>query len=233
MSHNNSHDHAGHSHTGEGSGSNSGGCGDEHDHDHHLPNDGEQQSLYSVIDRENIIALNTEREEMGREIIKPRDMIDDDTLYCQSEEDGEMMIRIPFVDTVKLRSITLRIGGEGISGPEKIHIYANASPDFSDLEGLRPTQSFDLVDTSEAVPYDVRVAKFSSITHLTLHFPTPTSISYEEDSPIRVTYMSFSGEALKLRRDVPKGVVYEANPNLADHKVKGVESDGGWAGLGH
>lgn len=34
--------------------------------------------------------------------------------------------------------------------------YSNASPDFSDLEGIEPTQSFDLVETSSPVTYNVR-----------------------------------------------------------------------------
>ena len=65
-----------------------------------------------------MVALNAEREEMGREVIKfvsvfllsllrpfeanaelsfslhrSRDMMEDETLYCQSEDDGELMIR--------------------------------------------------------------------------------------------------------------------------------------------
>lgn len=67
-----------------------------------------------------------------------------------------------------------------------------------------------------------RISKFSSVTHLTLHFPTPTSSSYEEDTPIRVTYVSFCGDALKLRREVPTGVVYESNSRPVDHKVGGL-----------
>lgn len=71
----------------------------------------------------------------------------------------------------------------------------------------------------------LRISKFSSLTHLTLHFPTPSSShpSYEEDSPIRLTYLSFAGDALKLVREVPTGVVYESNSRPVDHKVGGLD----------
>ena len=81
------------------------------------------------------------------------------------------------------------------------------------------------------MPYHVRVAKFSSITHLTLHFPPPTTSGWEEGDPVRLTYLSFAGEALRLRREVPTGVMYEANANLKDHKVPDSEQ-GNWTGLG-
>ncbi|KAL7417161.1 PITH domain-containing protein [Mrakia frigida] len=217
--HDHSHSH-GHDHGSSSGGGGGGGCGDDHDHD--LSTDGEQQSLFSEVDRDNVVALNAEREEMGREVIKSRDMIEDETFYCQSEDDGELMIRIPFIGTVKLRSITLRIGGGSISSPDTMNVYANSSPDFSDLASHTPTQSFSLVQISAATTYDVRISKFSSVTHLTLHFPTPTSSSYEEDTPIRVTYVSFCGDALKLRREVPTGVVYESNSRPVDHKVGGL-----------
>jgi hypothetical protein len=162
---------------------------------------------------------------------------------------------VPFTDTVKLRSITIRVGGGEAKMPDKMHVvrhsdhcspllpdfasllippnkqYANASPDFSDLPATTPTQSFDLVATPSATPYHVRVAKFSSITHLTLHFPPPTTGGWEEGEPIRLTYLSFAGEALRLRREVPTGVVYEASPMLKDHKVPDSER-GNWTGLG-
>lgn len=162
---------------------------------------------------------------------------------------------MPFTDTVKLRSITLRIGGGDAKMPDKMHVvcgirisclttrlafcpdlasvsqYANSSPDFSDLSAATPTQSFDLVASPTATPYHVRVAKFSSITHLTLHFPPPSTGDWEEGDPIRLTYLSFAGEALRLRREVPTGVVYEANASLKDHKVPDSEQ-GNWTGLG-
>lgn len=83
------------------------------------------------------------------------------------------------------------------------------------------------------MPLSLRIAKFSSVTHLTLHFPTPTSASYEADSPTRITYLSFSGAALNLRRDLPTGVFYEAAPRPADHRVKDGDGGGGnWASQG-
>lgn len=91
---------------------------------------------------------------------RPWDQQDYETPYCQSEEDGELLIRgacfvhqqsarpatalhipptvltppppppsssdqswtVPFTDTVKLRSITLRLGGGEGKMPDKLHI---------------------------------------------------------------------------------------------------------------
>jgi hypothetical protein len=163
MSHH-GHDHShGHSHS---HGAGGGGCGDDHDHDQ--SGDGEQQSLFASVDRQsapylsdsdllltrflgmvdvgdNVVALNAEREEMGREVIKsvrwvslhhllpsrsqmtalgflvrPRDMIHDETLFCQSEDDGELMIRgqsSPATSTTHLMVLTPLISPRTLQSP--------------------------------------------------------------------------------------------------------------------
>jgi hypothetical protein len=47
-----------------------------------------------------------------------------------------------------------------------------------------------------------------------------------------VTYLSFNGETLGLRREVPVGIVYESSARPADHRVKGDMQGSGWSALG-
>ncbi|WVQ79436.1 hypothetical protein IAT38_001534 [Cryptococcus sp. DSM 104549] len=198
----------------------------DHDHNHDAPLESSPlDSLYSQIDLDNVTALNAEGGgEAGRRVIKSWDMREDDTLWVESEVDDEMIVTIPFTSSVSLRAITLRSGPGGHT-PREMHLFRdNQGLDFSDATSTAPTQSFDIVPQREGVEYQVKAAKFNSLTSLTLFFPGNTSEDGDEETT-RVYYVGLRG-TYKPLPNRPGVIVYESSANPADHKVPGVSAGG-------
>ncbi|EJT51940.1 hypothetical protein A1Q1_06809 [Trichosporon asahii var. asahii CBS 2479] len=99
-------------------------------------------------------------------------------------------------------------------------IFANgAGLDFSDAEDREPTQTFEVVDTREPAEYQVKAAKFASVTSLALFFPHNISEG-DDDETTRVYYVGLRGSWRPLPNALGQ-IVYEAAPRPTDHKVKG------------
>jgi len=100
-----------------------GGCGD-HAHEHELPGNvlGYQDNLYGQIDRAHVVALNANGR--GQTVIKPWSERDDEVSYLESDADDQLILRIPFTASVKLRALLLK-AGPGDNTPTKVLLFAN------------------------------------------------------------------------------------------------------------
>ncbi|WWC93019.1 uncharacterized protein L201_007983 [Kwoniella dendrophila CBS 6074] len=211
-------------------------CSDEaHDHDHGNGHHGHSHdvpldqspldSLYGQIDLPNVTALNGEGGgESGKKAIKAWDMRDDETLWCESEVDDELIIKIPFTAYISLRSITLKAGPSGKT-PSEMHLFRdNPGLDFSDASSSTPTQKFDVVDVKDGVEYQVKAAKFNGLTSLTLYFPGNNSEQVDEDEETtRIYYIGLRGTHQPLPNR-PGVIIYESSARPTDHKTEGVSS---------
>lgn len=124
------------------------GCGHEahgHDHDHGHDEEGSGGGLFSKIDLQNVTVKNSEQP--GSNAIKPWHERLDDTvrryvsataaeshmrmqLAIESDADDQLIIRIPFTGSVKLRTILIRSGPESQT-PSKICLVGFSSPSVS------------------------------------------------------------------------------------------------------
>jgi len=219
MSHNHNHRDNGHEH-----------CHDEsHDHDHdHNAETGPSDNLYPHIDLANVTALNVDDDTPGAKVIKPWHERTDETAWIESDADDQMIIRIPFTGSVKLRSVLLKCG-PGDQTPAKVFLFANEDNlDFSDIADKTPTQEFSIPQNRDVGEYAVKVAKFSNLSSITLFFPA----SQGADS-IRIYYVGLRGSWSERKRD-PVITVYESQANLADHeKIQGTDGGVGTMHLGN
>ncbi|EGG02019.1 uncharacterized protein MELLADRAFT_91584 [Melampsora larici-populina 98AG31] len=199
MSHpNHSHDHGCCSHQ-------AGGIPDD---EHVKPGEGTQDFLYSKIDRDQITSCNLDPENPAKNCIKPWSDRMDDTMFSESDTDQQMIIRIPFTGSVKLRSILIR----GIPGD-----FAPTQLKFG--KTCTPTQVLEIPTTDELVEFPVRVAKFSSVSVLSLFIDGNPS-----GSKTRVYFLGFKGEFSALSRK-PVIAIYEAQANPTDHeKISGMDT---------
>ncbi|GJJ08670.1 hypothetical protein Clacol_002889 [Clathrus columnatus] len=209
-------------------------CSNEHDHDHDHDHDhghessvGQSDNLYQYIDHSNVRILNATDDSNASKILKPWDKRLDETLYAESDADDQLIIRIPFTGSVKLRSILIK-SGPGNQTPSKVLLFANHDHlDFVDVANIQPVQEFSIVQSREIGDYAVnwlnftqRPAKFSNISSITLFFP-----SSQGADTTRLYYLN--------RKEAPTAIVYEAQANPADHpKIQGTESFGTHIGLG-
>ncbi|KAJ8488115.1 hypothetical protein ONZ45_g14073 [Pleurotus djamor] len=196
------------------------GCGHEshdHDHDHdHDQNDlGPQDSLFGQIDRDNLVALNGNGN--ASDVIKPWHERLDETKFLRSEDDDQLIVRIPFLSGVKVRSLLIKAGPSEHT-PSKVSMYTdNSVLSFDDVSDKDPVQEIDLVQTREVAEYPLRTAKFSNISSVTLFFPASQGAEN-----IQLYYIGFLGTWTQ-HKGAPVVTVYEAQANPADHeKIQGM-----------
>merc|ERR1712179_71482 len=121
----------------------------------------------------------------------------------------------------------LIVGGEDDdSFPDKVRIYKNRPNMTFDDTGAAADQEFNLVrDTTCSLEYKVKVVTFSSVHHLTLHFPSNFG-----DESTKIYYIGLAGEFTQATRVGVVNAVYEARAIPGDHKQK--EEQGGMASFG-
>ena len=148
-------------------------------------------SLYQKINLDEVECLNEAEENSGRSVFKAwEDRKDKEkvtkelirlkkssnmTSYSQfviSDADEELLFNIPFSGNVKLKGIIV-IGAEDGQHPGKMRLFKNRPHlTFDEVRG-KPDQEFELVrDDSGAVEYPTKVVTFSSVSHLSIHFPS-------------------------------------------------------------
>ncbi|KAG8699370.1 hypothetical protein FRC09_006659 [Ceratobasidium sp. 395] len=191
----------------------------DHDHDHDHGSSGPPpNNLYARIDRQNVAALNAEEGADPCAPLKAWHERQAETKWLESDADDQLILRIPFTGSVKLRSLLLKTG-PGEQTPEKVSLFPNADElDFNDASEREPAQSFDVVQSRDVGEYTVKPAKFSSCRSITLFFP-----SAQGGDTVKIYYIGLVGEWSEFTRD-PVITMYEAQANPADHqKIAGTE----------
>lgn len=151
-------------------------------------------------------------------MIKPWHERLDESVHLESDADDQLILRVPFTGSVKLRAMLLKTGPIDQT-PTKVVLFANEdSLDFEDASDKTPTQEFDVPQGREVGEYAVKAAKFSGLSSITLFFPA----SQGADTT-KLYYVGFLGQWSE-RKNKPVITVYETQANLADHeKIQGVD----------
>ncbi|XP_047987583.1 PITH domain-containing protein GA19395 [Leguminivora glycinivorella] len=193
------------------------GC---HDHDHSSSEElGIQYNLYEKIDKENLQCLNETVEGSGKTVFKPWERRLDRTHFVESDADEELLFNIPFTGNVKLKGI--KVASENTDAhPSKLRLFKNKPNMTFDDVTIEPDQMFELHRDSEGVlEYAPKIVTFSSVTHLTMHFPS----NFGADNT-KIYYIGLKGEWTPAHKHGVTICTYEARPNLDDHKLKHLES---------
>ncbi|XP_023348164.1 PITH domain-containing protein CG6153 isoform X2 [Eurytemora carolleeae] len=208
-------------------------CGQDHEHSEACGHGaaglaGEEMgiaySLYQRIDLNQLSCLNEAVEESGKKVFKPYEARLDRREWVESDADEELLFNIPFTGSVKLKGLII-LGGEDGTHPKMVRLFKNRpNMSFSDAEGPAD-QEFNLVkDVDGTIEYQTKIVKFSSVHHLSLHFPT----NFGDDST-KIYYIGLSGEWTKADRVGVVNCVYESRPMMEDHKQD--LQDGGVASM--
>jgi hypothetical protein len=174
------------------------------------------QNLLPWIDVDNVVGLNEEVPDTAKRIFRPYDdRLDDNQAVESTDGDPELIIKIPFTAPVKVMSLSC-IGGADGTQPTKVVLFINREDlDFQSVGDVAPTQEVDLVeDMHGAIQYPLRSAKFITVTHLCLHFPS--SVAEERT---RIHWMALYGQGSEWKRQAVT-CVYEAVANPKEKQVK-------------
>ncbi|XP_055712937.1 PITH domain-containing protein CG6153 isoform X1 [Phlebotomus papatasi] len=134
--------------------------------------------------------------------------------YVESDADPELLFNIPFSGNVKLKSIIV-MGADNNSHPNKLRLYKNRPKMTFDDVNLQPDQEFQLtIDSNGTVEYNTKPVVFSSVHHLSMHFPG----NFGEDLT-KIYYIGLRGEFSEAHHHGVTICNYEVRPNISDHKV--------------
>jgi hypothetical protein len=122
----------------------------------------------------SIHGLNLSVPETARDVIKPWDSRDATDTYAESNVDDQLIIHIPFIESVRIKSILIKTG-RGELAPQNLNVYVNAPTiiDFSDAESGNVKAQLEVAlktDESGVVEYPVRAAVLGNVTALSLFF---------------------------------------------------------------
>ncbi|XP_074642180.1 PITH domain-containing protein 1-like isoform X2 [Tubulanus polymorphus] len=189
----------------------SGGCcGGAHD----PPDRGTEYNLYLKINLDQVECLNETREGSGKYVFKPWENRLQTDKFVESDCDEELLFNIPFTGCVKLKGVIV-IGDEDGTHPSEMRLFKNRPHmTFDDCQS-KADQTFELnPDKTGQLEYNPKIVKFSSVQHLTIHFPKNFG-----SETTKIYYIGLKGDFTQAQRE---GVVicnYEARANPADHKT--------------
>ena len=169
--------------------------------------------LIDSIDRESVSTSGEAAKDSGRLLFRSPEEKLDDSKRCESgdADDPEIIISLALTSPTKLTSISV-IGGADGSSPRTLRLFANADlGSFNTVHDIEPTQTIELAeDFCGAIQYPLKVAKFSQLLTLTLHFPSTSMLTLH--------WIGLKGIASGDKRQAVV-TVYEARPNLSDHSI--------------
>ncbi|XP_067623185.1 PITH domain-containing protein GA19395 [Eurosta solidaginis] len=188
-------------------------CGHEATDVDHALEMGIQYSLYQKIDMDNVECLNEEVDGSGKKVFKAYENRLNHAEFVQSDVDEELLFNIPFTGNIKLKGIIIA-GANDNTHPSKMRLFKNRPKMTFDEARGKADQEFDLSrDPQGEIEYSPKVVTFSSVDHLSLHFPT----NFGNDAT-RIYYIGLRGEFSEAHYHGVTICTYEVRPNVSDHK---------------
>ena len=183
------------------------------------------KSLNEYIDKDKLQCYNLTNDSRAKNVFRYwHERLEREPEGVRSDDEAEIMIRIPFTEDVKLTGIVI-VGGGGEEGssPSELRVFANDQRlDLENAQRKKPTQKFDLVeDFLGEVEYETDRTKFMSVSTVTLYVSKNFGSLRGEDRKTEISYIGLRGEASGNRRDMIVTAVYETRGIPKDHKVNG------------
>ncbi|EPZ31107.1 DUF1000-domain-containing protein [Rozella allomycis CSF55] len=188
-------------------------CNCSHSHSSIEEDLNSQYSLFAHVDVANVTSLNCTAESNAAKIFRPYCERLSKRYFVESDVDSQIILRIPFTGSIKIRSISVFSEG-GDESPSLCKAFVNMDVDFDNVMQVEPTQEFEMArqEYEECAEYVTKVSKFSNVQTLTLFF---------EDNfggeKTRIYFIGFKGEYTPMKREAVVAI-YEAKPMLSDHK---------------
>jgi hypothetical protein len=119
--------------------------------------------------------------------------------YLESDVDSELLITIPFNESVKLKSISIFSGVSPPQAPKTVKLYINQlSMDFGDAESLDPAQVLELTqDDVKGSRVELRFVRFQNVRSLHIFVKD----NQEDEETTRIDSIDIFGTSRSLVQD--------------------------------
>ncbi|XP_072273774.1 PITH domain-containing protein 1 [Pyxicephalus adspersus] len=170
--------------------------------------------LYKKIDLEKLECLNESEEGSGKTVFRAWEERTDWSRFVESDDGEELLFNIPFTGNVKLKGIIIS-GEDSDAHPAEMRLFKNVPHMSFDDTGRKEDEVFNLnFDTTGELEYPTKVARFSNVSHLSIHI----SKNYGAEHT-KIVYIGLKGEWSEARRHEVTICNYESAANPADHKL--------------
>ncbi|XP_035759917.1 PITH domain-containing protein 1, partial [Egretta garzetta] len=135
--------------------------------------------------------------------------------FVESDDDEELLFNIPFTGNVKLKGVIV-MGEDDDTHPAEMRLFKNIPHMSFDDAAREPDQMFSLNrDPTGELEYSTKIARFSNVYHLSIHFPKNFGAE-----TTKIFYIGLKGEWTEAHRHEVTICNYEASANPADHKLE-------------
>jgi len=172
--------------------------------------------LTEAVNRQGVYCLNEKIQGSAKKVFKNKELMQDKNDFLESNDgDPELLIYIPFMSAVKIKSMTM-IGGENGTSPAVIKLYVNKeNPDFDLIDGSVCTQELECIENPEGeLSYQLRPNKFNNVYSLTII----VTRNYSADNS-KIYYIGFTGMRTNKKKMVMLGN-YELKPMIDQNTIK-------------
>lgn len=132
-------------------------------------------SQRSQVDYAGLRTMNATNSSDLEKIIKPYEHRFDLDTFIESDADEQLILFIPFVSLVKLKSISI-LGYGDDTNPTDMQAFINRDDiDFDNVASINPVQCWELVPNPpqlECPEYATRLTNFTNVRNITLFFPS-------------------------------------------------------------
>lgn len=204
--------------------------GHSHDHEH-----GEDLglSLRPEIDMPKVTCFNEEVAHSGRAVLKlHEERLTATPSLLSPEDDPELLLHIPFTESVSIQSLSIRsVTSETTVPPKTVKLYVNRDDlDFETVREMEPALKLELLPPHHfvegSIDYPLRPAgRFQGISSLTIFFPDNYA-GDDDEKPTEITYVGIKGKGTKVQRKAVEAV-YETQGMVKDHQVPSDEYGAG------
>jgi len=170
--------------------------------------------LLPLIDVPKSIGLNEIRPGSVRSVFKSYERrLESSSTGPLEAEDGELIVIVPFTETVKLKSFQLIPVSED-TAVRKVSLFVNRDDlDFNNITDAKPLQVIDniVTDFDGLVDNPLLPSKFSSVDKLIMYIEGP------DEELVQIATLGFKGESRGLNKKAIEGLKYEIRAQLKDH----------------
>ncbi|NWR24570.1 PITH1 protein, partial [Emberiza fucata] len=172
--------------------------------------------LYLRIDRQRLQCLNERREGSGATVFRPWEERGDRSQVGPGAGPGERGGQRGTEGILPSLKAVIVVGEDDGTHPAELRLFRNIPHMSFDDTAKEPEQSFSLSrDPLGELEYPTKVARFSNVHHLSMHFPKNFGAE-----TTRIFYIGLKGEWAEAHRHEVTICNYEASANPADHKLE-------------
>ncbi|KAI0811092.1 PITH domain-containing protein [Irpex lacteus] len=163
----------------------------------------DEQSLLESLDLQQLNCLNETAQNNVKDLLASRKLNTNESLFVLSDADEQLLINIPFIRSVRIKSLVIKSKGEPGQQPRKIKLFINRPSlgfeDVQDAEEPDASQIIELTDAqvTQGKKIPLRFVRFQNVNSIHIFVATNGG-----DDETRIDGIDFFGQVTGGTKDL-------------------------------